>query len=192
MSNYYELTLQDLKAEKADDGFANLFGIRGLEKLGCFPFCPQKFARENVKATEMKFGAGVPEGASCKEIDLEIERIQNEMTAIRGKITSGQKNKFWSKALSSLESKMADAKNRRSAANCEEIKEKQEKEAAQRENIKILEETTKSATDPLSEYQQKLQEAKSAKPDYTKYIAIGIAGIFTIGAVFLLLKPSKS
>lgn len=195
MNKYQELTLDDIGINNEE--YANFITIQklsgGLIK-GCFPSCPQVFNERNKKEIEEKFGAGIPKGASCKEMDIEMERIQNEMNMIRGKISSGSKGKYWTSALGALESKMADAKNRYASAKCQDIKLKQEKEVAQKENLDILEKTTKSAisTDPVTELEAKLKEEKDKKPDYTKYIAIGIAGIFVIGAVILLLKPSKA
>lgn len=195
MSNYRELILEDIKVGK-EENYANFFTIQGLTGgliKGCFPSCPQVFNERNKQEIQQKFGAGIPKGASCAEIDAEMNRIQVEMDMIRGKITSGDKGKYWRSALSELEARMADAKNRHNNAKCKEIKEKQEKEAAEKQNLKVLEETTKSATttDPISEFEAKIKEVKEGKADYTKYIAIGIAGIFVIGAILLILKPSK-
>lgn len=195
MSNYYELTLDDISVDKEE--YANFITIQkltgGLIK-GCFPSCPQVFNERNKKQIQEKFGAGIPKGASCREIDVEMDRIQNEMNMIRGKITGGDKGKYWRSALSSLEERMSDAKNRRTAAKCDEIKLKQEREEEQKGNLDILGKVTKEATtnDPVSELEAKIKEQKESKPDYTKYIAIGIAGIFVLGAVILLLKPAKA
>jgi hypothetical protein len=169
----------------------NLTG--GLIK-GCFPTCPQQFARINAENTEKQFGAGIPKGQSCDGINTEINRIQNEMNAIRGKITSGDKGKYWNSALRVLEDKKKDANNRYNEKNCAELKIQQQKEAEEKKNVQLIQETAKSATqeDPLAEMQKQLLEKKLSAPDYTKYIAIGIAGIFVIGSIFLLLKPKKS
>jgi hypothetical protein len=190
-----ELFINEIRVQKMnEDEYANLFGIRALEGLGCFPVCPQKFRREATKQTEKEFGVSILKGASCKEIDIEIDRIQNQMDNIRRKIRSKMDSKIWNPSLNKLEDRLKDAKNRRTEAKCIELKQKQEKEEEQKQNIQILEETTKKATttDPLTEVQQKITEAKEKKIDYTKYIAFGIGGIFLIGAVVLLLKPKSN
>jgi hypothetical protein len=179
-----------------EEEYANLFGIRALQDAGwgCFPVCPQMFNRKNAQEVERNFGAGIPKGQSCEGINTELNRIQNEMNAIRGKITSGDKGKYWNSALRVLEDKKKDANNRYNEKKCAELKIQQQKEAEEKKNVKLIQETAKSATqeDPLVELQKQIMEKKLAAPDYTKYIAIGIAGIFVLGSVFLLLKPKKA
>jgi hypothetical protein len=191
--SYHQLTLDDLSS--SSEQYTNFLGIKALadKGWGCFPVCPQHFNRKNAEQAKQKFAVNIPKGASCKEIDIEMQRIQTEKDMINGKIAAGDKGKYWTSALKVLEEKMADAKNRRNAAKCDEIKAKQEKEQSTKENIETLAKVTKDATttDPESDLQAKIDEAKGAKPDYTKWIAIGIAGVFVLGAVILLLKPSK-
>jgi hypothetical protein len=180
-----------------EEEYANLFGIRALQDKGwgCFPVCPQMFRRKNAEEVERNFGAGIPKGQSCEGINTELNRIQNEMNAIRGRITSGATKGSWhTTALGALENKKKDANNRYNEKKCAELKIQQEKEAEEKKNVKLIQETAKSATqeDPLAELQKQIMEKKLAAPDYTKYIAIGIAGIFVLGSVFLLLKPKKA
>jgi hypothetical protein len=188
MSTYYELTVDDLSMQSPNnEEYANLFGIRALEGLGCFPFCPQKFSRENKKRVEREFNVGIAKGASCADIDIELKRIENELNAIRGKIAGGEKQRYWTQAVGVLEARKKDALNRKESAQCEQKKAEQERQREQQENVKILEQTAKSAVsvDPV---EAALQAAAPKKTDPTLMIALGVGGIMLVGAVVLLLK----
>jgi hypothetical protein len=185
MPKIKDIGINDIGKNIEDDGFSNILG-------GCWPNCEKKWREENEKFVLTNVG-DLSNGASCSQIDSQIEKIQNEMNSVNGKIAAGDKSKRWKNALFALENKMKEAKNLRSLKKCQELKEKQEKELEQAQNIKILEETTKSATskDEIEAIREKIEAAKGSKADYTKYIAIGIGGILVIGAVILLFKPSK-
>lgn len=180
MANFKEIELKDMVLDKQeDDGFLNLFGAK-----------KKRISKRNVEKVESQFGDGLPKGASCRDIDVYIKKIENEIASVRGKISSGDKSKFWTKALSRLEDILKEAKNRRVIADCDRIIEEQEKEAAQKETLILLQKTAESAT-AQDQTLQKQEAGKPVKKDITKYIAIGVAAIFALGGVFILLKPSK-
>lgn len=160
--------------------------------MGCWPRCEQVWRDQNTQRTILNVG-DLSAGASCSEIDIRIQKIQNEINAVNGRIASGDKAARWRPALDALESRMRDAKNAKASKKCQELLEKQQKEQEVAETSKLLEQTAKSATtvDEQQALRERILEAKSKKPDYTKYIAIGIGGIFVIAAVVILLKPKN-
>jgi len=160
--------------------------------MGCWPNCERIWREQNTQRTILNVG-DLSAGASCSEIDIRIQKIQNEINAVNGRIAAGDKASRWKPSLEALENKMRDAKNAKSEKKCQELLEKQQKEQETAETLKVLEQTTKSATtvDEQQALMEKIADAKGKKADYTKYIAIGIAGIFVVAAVVILLKPKK-
>jgi hypothetical protein len=153
----------------------------------CIFNCAKVFSDNSAQEMRKKFDAGIPKGASCSQIDTEIARIENEKNSINGKIASGQKEKYVRGALQVLEERLRDAKNRKSSQKCDELKAKLEQQREEQKNLTLLEQTTKSALqkDPLEEA---LEAAKPKGLDTTMYIALGVGGIFLIGAIVLLIK----
>lgn len=172
----------------SEDGFASFFGIGG----GCWPLCERKWREQNAQQAISSVG-DLPAGASCTEIDAQINRVQNEINAVNGKIAAGDKAKRWKNALMGLEDKMKAAQNAKAVKKCQELLEQQQKEAEIQQNKLILEETAKSATsvDEAQVLKEKLEAAKGKKTDYTKIIAIGIGGLLAVAAVIILIKPKN-
>lgn len=121
----------------------------------------------------------------CISIDIAIDKAQAEMDARRGMITAGAKAKLQQAALSSLESYMAKARGIKSGLQCEKIAAEEERKQGQAETQNILQQVTAGATGGT----QTPEEA--AKSKQNKYIIYGIGGLLALGAIIVLLKPSK-
>jgi hypothetical protein len=89
--------------------------------------------------------------------------------------------------LSVLEDRLRDANNRKASQKCEELKARLEKETSQKEILSTFDVTVEKvlAKDPL---EAALEAAKPKGLDTTMYIALGVGGIFLIGAIVLLIK----
>lgn len=121
----------------------------------------------------------------CTAIDVAIDKAQAEMDARRGMITAGAKAKLQQSALSSLESYIARARGMKSSMQCEKIAEEEQRKQGQAETQNILQQVTAGATGGA----QTPEEA--AKSKQNKYIIYGIGGLLALGAIIVLLKPSK-
>lgn len=121
----------------------------------------------------------------CVSIDIAIDKAQANMDARRGMITAGAKAKLQQEALSALEGYIAKAKGMKSGMQCDKIAEEEQRKQGQAETQSILQQVTATATGGA----QTPEDAAKAKQN--KYIIYGIGGILALGAIILLLKPSK-
>lgn len=158
----------------------------------CWPNCEKIWREQNTQRAISSVGS-LGAGASCSQIDIYIQRVQNEINSVNGRIAAGDKSKRWRGALEALEVRMRDAKNLRVSKKCAELFEKQEKQQEITQTSQVLGDVVKSATivDKEQELQDKIEAASRKKLDYTKIIAIGIGGIFVVAAIVILLKPQK-
>lgn len=121
---------------------------------------------------------------SCQEIENRILEIQSEMDIQRGKITAGDKSKWFRISLGRLESKLASAKALFNKKKCQEIADEQELKRQQGEIISTLTETSTATTSN--------REKKSGTiAGINKYLVYGLGGVFVLGALFIILKPSN-
>lgn len=122
----------------------------------------------------------------CLSIDIAIEKAQASMDARRGMITAGAKAKLQQGALKGLEAYIGKARAIKADLQCERIAEEQQKRQDQTETQNILQQVTAGAGVQDSTPEQ------AAKAKQNRYIIYGIGGLLALGAIILLLKPSKS
>lgn len=140
----------------------------------------KKRARKEGRTVEEKFPELSPK-ATCEQVEKRLVELQLEMDAQRGKITAGDKSKWYRQSLGKLEEMMARTKLLYSNLKCQKTKEQEELQKSQSDILGTLATTTQGAAATPSKGMSKT----------TKYAVYGIAGLFVVGALFIFLKPSK-
>jgi hypothetical protein len=135
-------------------------------------------ALKEGESVSKKYPALSPK-SNCQDVMDRLFELQTEMDAIRGKITAGEKSKWYKNALGVLEQRMADAKVLYNKLRC--VEQQLEKEAASEkaEVIDVLTQSTDVST-----------RAGSGK-GINKYVIFGIGGLLVLGGIFILLKDKK-
>jgi hypothetical protein len=123
------------------------------------------------------------EKATCPQVQNRIIELQAEMDLQRGKITAGDKSKWYRKSLGILESKLSQAKLILQKLKCEELA---EQELLKEQQANILSTISTSTTGSA-----KVGKASGTIAGMNKYLVYGIGGVFVLGAIFILLKPSN-
>jgi hypothetical protein len=138
-------------------------------------------ARGEAKNVEEMF-PDLDETATCKDVENRIVEVQAEMDVQRGKVTAGDKSKWFRMSLGKLETKLAQANTLLSKLKCKEIAEQQELNQQKSEILSTLSVTTAESSN---------KKTGDKIGGMNKYLVYGIGGFFVIGAVIILLKPSK-
>jgi hypothetical protein len=136
-----------------------------------------------AKKAEEKF-PDLTEEATCQEIVNRILEVQTEMDTQRGKITAGDKSKWFRMSLGKLEAKLQQAKKLLTQKNCQRIAEEQELKTQQQDILTTLASTSVQTGASGGK--------KETIAGMNKYLVYGIGGFFVLGALFILLKPSKA
>jgi hypothetical protein len=124
------------------------------------------------------------EKTTCEGIIKRILDVQSEMDIQRGKITAGDKSKWYRISLGKLETKLADAKKLLTQKNCQRIAEEQELKSQQQEILSTLASTSVQTGSSGGK--------KGTISGVNKYVVYGIGGFLALGALIILLKPSKA
>lgn len=140
----------------------------------------KKRARSEARTVEEKFPE-LSAKATCEQVEERLVALQVEMDVQRGKITAGDKSKWYRQSLGKLEEMMAKTKLMYSNLKCLKTQEQADLQKSQSDILGTLAATTQAAGSTPTKTMSKT----------TKYAVYGIAGLFVLGAIFIVLKPSK-
>jgi len=135
-------------------------------------------ALKEGESVSKKYPALSPK-SKCQDVMDRLFELQTEMDAIRGKITAGEKSKWYKNALGVLEQRTADAKVLYNKLRC--VEQRLEKEAAS-EKAEVIDVLTQS-TD--------VSAKGGTGSGINKYVIYGIGGLLVLGGIFILLKDKK-
>lgn len=131
---------------------------------------------QQIKAETMAKFSPLSPKADCEAVQIEADKVQFEMDALRGRITAGEKAKLFAPALAYLEEMKAKYKAQMSTMQCEKKQLEAESNAATQQTIDILGRVTPKSGDTQGGSQT------------TNYIIWGIGGLLVLAAGFILFK----
>lgn len=148
----------------SDDAYENFLGIGSTTT---------DKAASIKKIVQSKLPA-IPKTATCEWLSVQLDNVQAEMNATRGKVAGGENAKLYAPALSILEDKIAEIKKKQNALSCQAKKDALETKTANEETIATLKQATASAT--------------TSKSNTIKYISYGLGGLIVITGIIVLMR----